>query len=403
MLTADLLVAATRGGQVVPRYVPLEGDEAIPWLARAGELIELFTSHVGRRRGQLDDALADRVAGRTDFRVDRGLAKLLADRAQFRGLSGDEAAALRRRVFVAAAQARAAGAFERDAVLEALGEGPPRAVLRDLYGDLKENETLEAAWGVTPRELLERYNLALAQAVLLRARELDVEVRRADPPRLRQLVRHVRFHGLLQEARRDADGCVRLRLDGPLSIFGATPRYGVRMAGFLPALLLCEDWRLEASVQLAKGGRRRRFELTPEAGLVSPRADTGAWLPELVEGFPARFSEAAPEWSVDREVELLSLGGEVVVPDFRFVHGASGWTGYLEVLGYWRRGGVERRLEVLRTHEAPNLILALDQRLRLGKQGARGLSAAVVPFRDVPSSRKVRAALEALRAGDQAV
>lgn len=398
MLTADLLVANVRSGQVRPRYVPTAGDDAAPWVERAQALIDLFAAHVGRRRGELDEAIADRVAGRTDFRVDRGLAKLLSDRATFRRVDPEEAAALRRQVFVAAALARGAGSFDRDAVLAEAGGDAPGAVLDRLYGDLKENELLEATGDLTATELLERYNLALAQAVLLRARELDVEVRRADPPRLRQLLRHVRFHGLLQEARRDEAETVRLRLDGPLSIFGATPRYGVRMAGFLPALLLCEDWTLTARVQLSKGGRIRPFELTPAQGLVSPRADTGAWLPELVEAFPARFSEVASDWSIDRQVGLLNLGGEVVVPDFRFVHQASGWTGYLEVLGYWRRGGVERRLELLRTHDTPNLILALDQRLKLGKRGAKGLAAGVVPFRDVPSARKVRAALEALRA-----
>jgi uncharacterized protein len=393
-----MLVADVRKGVVVPRYVPTIGPDAVPMLARASELIDLYWEHAGRRRGDLNDALSLRSGGRPDFKVDRGLAKLLADRTTFRGLSNADATVLRKRVFEAAAIARQAGTFDREAILEAVGDevgSSAQEVAESLYGDLKANEIVEAVESIEPEELLERYNLALAQAVLLRALTLEVTVTNAEPPRLRQLLRHVKFHGLLQEAKREGD-VVSLKLDGPLSIFSATPRYGVRMAGFLPALLLCREWKLEARVQFGRGRRKRDFSLTPELGLKSRRRDVGAWLPELIEAFSARFVEVAPEWRVDREVPLLNLAGEVLVPDFRFVH-ESGWQGWMEVLGYWRRGAVAKRLKVLRETDAPRLVLAVDQSLKLGKQSTKGLKGPVVSFRDVPNAKKVFKALEALR------
>lgn len=402
MLTADMLVANVKKGRILPCYLPTEGPEAERHLARAAELIALFAAHVGTHRGVLDAALQDRVAGRPDFKVDRGLSKLLEDRTTFRGLAHEEAMELRRQVFEAATVARAAGAFDRKAVLESVAAGLGQtalAVEESLFGDLKTNEVIDATEAIDPAQLLERYNLALAQAVLLRALTLTVTVSEADPPRLRQLLRHVKFHGLLQEAGRDEAGDVVLRLDGPMSIFSATPRYGVKMAGFLPALLLCKQWTLEATVQFGKGRRKREFLLTPEDALVSRRRDVGAWLPDLVEAFAARFAEVAPDWSVDREVPLLNLGGEVVVPDFRFVHAESGWQGWLEVLGYWRRGGVARRLQVLRGRDTPGLVIAVDQGLKLGKQSVKGLKGPVVAFRDVPNAKKVLGCLEALRVG----
>lgn len=405
MLTADLLIASQRSGQVYPRYLPTEGDAAQAYLEQARQLIAIFEAHAGQPRAELDQALKQRTAGRPDFKLERGLAKLLEDKSEFVGLPHEAAAAQRQRLFAAAAEARRERRFDRGSLLTAHELPADVAALDELrlslYGDLKRNERLVGAELPDPEELLERYNLALAQAVLLRALELSVTVRWADPPRLRQLLRHVKFHGLLQEATRRDDGGVFLRLDGPLSIFSATPRYGVRMAGFLPALLLCEDWELDASVQFGRGRRRRRFRLTPHTGLKSRRRDAGAWLPELVEAFADRFAElAGPAWEVDREVPFLNLGGEVVVPDFRFRHPASGWEGCLEVLGYWRRGGVARRLKVLRAHGQGNLIVAVDRSLKLGSEGVKGLKGPVLPFRDLPSARKVLKLLEGLRAGD---
>lgn len=415
MLTSDLLAARVRRGRVHPFYLDLEGEAAHDGLARAAALIEIYGAHVGRSRGELDDALKARTSGSPHWRLERGLSKLLRDKARFQGLSSEPAAALRARVFRAAAEARSGEGFVRQAVLERVrrevqpadleledseGDGERGVEVADLehglYGDLKRNERVISAWEPTPRQLLERYNMALAQACLLRAQSLEVEVLKADPPRLRQLLRQVKFQGLLQEARRKRGGKIVLKLDGPLSIFGGTARYGVKMAGFLPALLLCEDWRLSAKVELGRGRTLRRFELTPEQGLVTHARDVGAWLPDLIEAFADRFAELTTDWTVDREVPLLNLGGELVVPDFRFVH-AEGFEASMEVLGYWRRGGVARRLEVLADGGAPNLILAVDQSLRLGDEGVKGLSGPVVPFREIPNARTVLRALEKLR------
>lgn len=416
MLTADLLRATSRGGLVRPQWLPTEGPGGDAARARAAELIAVFAEHVGRPRGALDEAVEARVAGRPDPKLDRGLVKLLEDRARFVGLPPEEAAVRRRTVFEAAAARRRADApefdgdleaelvldptwFDRGGLLATVAAGfdtTAERVDRELYGDLSENEVLEAFESLPPEELVERYNLALAQAVLLRAMKLRVTIERADPPRLRQLIRHVKFHGLMTAARRDGDVVV-LELDGPLSIFSATPRYGVKMAGFLPALLLCEAWSLEAEVQLGHARQRRTFVLDPSAGLRSRARDAGAWLPELVEAFERRFAEVAPDWEIDRAVPLLNLGGEVVVPDFRFVHKKSRFEASLEVLGYWRRGAVDRRLAALREHGAPRLVLALDPGLKVGEEKLRGLEGPVVSFRDVPDARKVRKALEDLR------
>ncbi|MEZ6184638.1 MAG: DUF790 family protein [Planctomycetota bacterium] len=400
MLTADLLRARVKDGRVQPSYLPTDGPRSDGWRALAQSLLEVYAEHVGRPRHELDDALEAITAGRPDFKVSKGFKKLLDDRSTWTGVAPALAAERREALFTAAARLRQAGRFDRaQALAEAAAslELSVTALEAGLYGDLKANELLEAHDSLSPAELVDRYNLALAQATLLRAQTLKVEVRGAPPERLRQLVRHVKFHGLLTRCSRDGD-TVRLELDGPLSLFEATPRYGVRMAGFLPALLLCHDWRLEATVQFGKGRRKRPFELDPSAELKTHRRDVGAWQPEHLRAFAARFAEVQDGYALDTEVEPLTLGETLVVPDYRFVHRESGWTGYLEVLGYWRRGSVNRRLEAIADHEAP-LVLALEKGLKVDRADV-AKRPCVVPFREIPNARKVHKALEALRTAE---
>ncbi|MCA8925222.1 MAG: DUF790 family protein [Planctomycetes bacterium] len=398
MLTADLLQAKVRKGVVEPRYLPTEGPEAAGWQELAQALIDTYVAHVGQPRHALEQALDDLTAGRPDFKVCKGFRKLLDDRSDWAGLTPAVAAERRQALFARAAALRAAGAFDRaQALREAAAElGVEEAELEgSLYGDLKLNELLRAHEPWSAAQFVDRYNLALAQATLLRAQSLKVTVRGAPPERLRQLVRNVKFHGLLTLCAREGD-TLRLELDGPLSLFEATPRYGVRMAQFLPTLLLCADWSLEATVQLGKGRRMRAFRLDPSAALKTHSRDVGAWTPEVVPAFAARFAEVVKGWTIDTAVEPLILGQTVVVPDFRFVHAESGWVGYLEVLGYWRRTSVTRRLEAIEAHDAP-LLLALEKGLKVdGADLAK--RPCVIPFREVPDARKVRKGLEALRA-----
>jgi len=398
MLTADLLRARVTKGVVEPRYLPTEGPRAPGWRELAQTLCDAYVAHVGQPRHALEDALDALCAGRPDFKVSKGFRKLLDDRSTWAGLTPAVAAERRQALFSRAAELRRAGRFERvEALRQAAAalELEPAELEGGLYGDLKRNELLSEHPPLAGAQLVERYNLALAQATLLRAESLRVEVTGAPPERLRQLVRNVKWHGLLTLCEREGE-TLRLELDGPLSLFQSTPRYGVRMAGFLPALLLCEAWSLEATVQLGKRRRKQRFVLDPSAGLATHRRDVGAWVPDTVPAFAKRFAEVAEEWSLDTEVAALALGETLVVPDFRFVHRESGWIGYLEVLGYWRRGSVKRRLEAIAAHDAP-LVLALEKGLKVDKANL-AKAARIVPFREIPDARKVRKALEALRA-----
>src|SRR5205807_10504223 len=141
--------------------------------------------------------------------VHQGLAKLLEDRCEFEIVAGHPPEQLRDLVFRAAAQHRAAPpgdclrpALDRAAVLEEVA-GPlgltPQQVEQGLFADLKSEQRLTKFKDTTPERLLQRYNVALAQAVLLRSTGVHVAIRGEPPQRYRQLLRLVKFHRLVCE------------------------------------------------------------------------------------------------------------------------------------------------------------------------------------------------------------
>jgi len=130
----------------------------------------------------------------------------------------------------------------------------------------------------TAERLLQRYNVALAQAVLLRSTHVQVVVRGEPTQRYRQLLRGVKFHRLVCELERLGPDSFRMHLDGPMSLFSATQKYGLQLALFLPAVLLCRDFELKAELRWGPQRRPKTFVLTSADRLVAHLPDSGTFL-----------------------------------------------------------------------------------------------------------------------------
>ena len=76
MLTSDLLLTRTEGPYLYPRYVRTDAPR---FTRMAEELIAIYAAHAGKPRRELTTALSQYAEDRTDFRIQRGLAKLLRD------------------------------------------------------------------------------------------------------------------------------------------------------------------------------------------------------------------------------------------------------------------------------------------------------------------------------------
>ena len=113
------------------------------------------------------------------------------------------------------------------------------------------------------QNLMHRYNLSLAQGALLNSMNIVVKLPSSTPPaRLRQLTRWLKFQRLLCAVDKNKTDGLTLHIDGPLSLFRTTQKYGFQIALFLPALLLCPEFELEAELLWGKTKKPCKFQIT---------------------------------------------------------------------------------------------------------------------------------------------
>ncbi|WP_295813900.1 DUF790 family protein [uncultured Deinococcus sp.] len=406
MLPTELLLFRVRAGLVEPRRLrPTTGN-----LGTADMLIQTFEAHIGKRRHELDEELRTLEAGRQDFRVMRGLAHLLANRGTFEAGGHVEPGHVRARVFALAQDhvpSRRHTAHLLEQAARALSTDTPVSpaeVAAALYADLPDQQTLVALDAPTPLELIQLYDLSQAQGMLYRAYSLVITARRNEPSRYKQLLKYLKFFGLMVTVEGDADVGFTLTLDGPTSLFGSTTRYGLALAKFLPALLHVTKWDLSAAVKPRRDlawvdpkDDEWSFQLTSEDGYVSHYPEPRDHDSALESGFVERFAKLDTGWVLEREVDLVPVPGGVILPDFRLVR--EGRSVLVEIVGYWRPEYLRKKFDLLRRSGRTDVIVCVSERLNLEKAGVdpSDFGDRVVWFKGVLNPRDVLAVADRVR------
>jgi predicted nuclease of restriction endonuclease-like RecB superfamily len=397
MLTRELLEHGVRGGVLRPRFV----DPRQPALLELAEdLVGVVALGAGETRGALEEALLARARSHPRPRVALGLVKLLLDRMTFE--EPDEAAeTLRQRVFAEAQEVRRA--LPRDASLEA-GLAALAARLaavtgrdldllrRDLYRDLGDERPLVSWDPLAAPALLDRYNLALAQGLLVYSRRVVLTVERAGTAEVRRLLRWLRFCRLVAEIRREGDAW-SLAVEGPAALFDSGKKYGLMLATFLQAVPLLEAYRLDAEVTLPRRAPVN-LQLTHLDPLVSPLAAGAGHVPEEIRRTLEGLEGGA--WTVELSPEPRPVGATgLCVPDLALRHPGRGLEIAVELFHPWHRHALERRLAELSARPDPHLLLGVDRALAKDPEVARRLEgeAQVFLFNAFPGARVLLAAL----------
>lgn len=360
MLTKELLRVRTGKRRVLPQFI----DSNSPALLELAEnLIEVFYRSLGEKREEIEEQLRIYHEGSRDFLIVRGLMKLLMDRCDFASPEEIDPPALRHQLFEEAAQRRREGKFRREEILAKIGAElklKEETLLENLYSDLKSQQRLIKFKGTTPLQLLQRYNTALAQGILLQALSLEVEVE-GSPPEYRQLFRYMKFFRLLYTLHPQPSGRYKIVLDGPMTLFQSSTKYGLQMANFLLALLKMPYFFLKAEVIWGKQKKKKEFELDSSSGLKSSLRDPNYWMPEEFQTFVERFQKLDTPWTIEENPDILHLGPkQVLIPDYKFLRRDTYQKAYLEIFGYWKPRGVLKCLSHLKDQ---NLILALSEKL----------------------------------------
>jgi predicted nuclease of restriction endonuclease-like RecB superfamily len=382
MLTSDLALSWQRGERITPRYVETRDAK---YVAEAENLIAVFREHQGRTRGALEGALQEYVGVGTDYKILRGLIKLLMDRCAFEVESVVEPAAIRRALFLAARGAHPVNTLAaRDDVVKQVASDlicAPDDVVGGLYADLPSKGKLIDFEEVTAVELLDRYNLAQAQALLYRCVALHLSVKSDSAASYRQLFGAIKAYRLIHAIEGSAASGYEIRLDGPISMFHRSQKYGIQMAVFLPALLTCRNWRLRAEITTKLRGSAF-FELTSEQQQLR-----SAYLSESMGENPehekllTKWARFESEWQLTRSREVVDLGAHAFIPDFVLRHPASGREVYLEVLGFWTPRSLKERLQELEASGFEDFLIAAWDELRGSREPLTRVPPHVIIFK----------------------
>ncbi len=401
MLSPEHVRVRKKAGEL--KLLALDKDLLERAVALAREVSDVAREHVGMTRDEVVRAWLSIEHAPRERRILAGLMKLAEDASEFEMPEGVDPPALRSEIFLEAARLRRSdepNAFDRSVIVARAAESrsmTSEALEAALFADLRGAHRLVRAALPAPDVLVERYREAQVQAVLLRAVRVVARVRCASPDAYRELFRKLKFRRLLHRIAPIEDG-YRIEIDGPFSLFQGVAKYGLELALVLPALEACSSLDLEADVRWSERSRALKFRHRGGTG----RRDTDkaeglrTEVVELAEGLDALDAgwRATP---ADKIFDLPGVG--VCVPDLRVARGRDRAEVFVEVLGYWSRASVWKRVELAERGLGGHakMLFVVSSRLRVSEEVLdESESAALYVYKGKINAQAVLRKVEAL-------
>lgn len=382
-----------------PLYVSPE--EYAP-LAR--KLIDFYRESVGTKKRVLLEKISlieNQEDATADYKLVRGLSTLLERSCVFEVHSAIDPRVARRSVFELASKRTAATAEQVKSVLadaSSLLSLQEAELEVSLWADLDDELFLKTFTPPSsPEDLIKRYNLSLAQTSLFKCSRMEFTA----SGNWKNIFRSIKWLGLMYSIEKLSSSSVRtVSLDGPMSLFKMTDRYGVALAKLLPSIVESDSWTIKAELVDRKKNRILSFEESSEhlremvviSTTTSDETRTLQFDSSVEEKFARKFIALRTGWILKREPEPLVVYEEqtgkqsVIIPDFSFelpeTEREDG-TGeeeekkkrrkrvYLEIVGFWTQEYMQRKLAKLssllqsdhRHHGDIDLFVAADESL----------------------------------------
>jgi uncharacterized protein len=402
MLTLQLLRVRTRNGAIYPLFCTREDD-----IELAKKMIQEFeqTWKNKEKKAVLEDrisAMEESDAG-SDYKLVRAFYALLERRCKFKSRESNsdndgetsstipiiDPPRIRKAVFEESSKRGfALTELERveiaDSVASKLHLPSHDVVLKALWSDLDDNLILDYFDAIDPEALVGWYNLSLMQTLLFNCTKLDFYI--SGGSNWKRVLRSVKRLGLmyhLQQPRQQEENRIICSLEGPLSLFKLTDRYGTLLAKLLPSIIFPLDkkrevgsggeWHLDAWIVRKTMDGRKIYEFkiskneipelmtdpfssipsssVTEKELTGPSSsslynDYNNFDSAVEEKFAKRFEQAETGWRLTREPDPLVLSnGGAFIPDFMFEKYNKKI--YLEIVGFWTKEYLERKLQKL--------------------------------------------------------
>lgn len=369
MLTKDLLKFTKRSGKVHPKYLNSK-DPVI--LDVAKKLSDIYASASDQLMTELEtqlDSLFDQPAAYYS-----GFCKLLNDRCKFHEDDGD-CMEQRWRWFklsrelrhdMASAEASRSD-FEQQFSLAA--EKSLDTIKHELYSDLPSFRRLKSFESISPKGLIDRYNCAQIQGLLIHAQSMKVTINgRPSIEQKRALVQKLKFHRLLAQIDVDGDQ-MELDISGPLSLIDSRQTYGMRLSNFFPYILLFDKWTLSAELRLDR--QNLILELDQKKAIASHYKGLTGYIPPEFQNFLSAFNAKATttdDWRALQASDFIPLAGKsYLFPDMKISKSGNA-TVYMEIFHRWHQFQLGERLDALAKTPGLRILLAICKSLKLKEE-----------------------------------
>ncbi len=231
-----------------------------------------------------------------------------------------------------------------------------------MYSDLPEFNKVTKFKEISPKSLINRYNVALVQGFLFYCEHVKINIPIIDTAKgdLRYLLKQIKFFQLSVQINKNAD-YVEILLDGPLSLFLHTQKYGFNLAAFFPALILLKKWEIEAKIEIGKLAKQQGIlNLNQKSPLVSHYKLYSSYVPEEFLMFENLFLEKEIEWKIFSECdEILFDGKNYFFPDYNFINNKKSI--YLELFHPWHKQAIKQRIQYFENEHPYHLIIGVSK------------------------------------------
>lgn len=311
-----------------------------------------------------------------DHKLVRGLFALLQRRAVFQRIQPSDKIVnpqvVRQRLFEESSkQGLALSVLQRQNIIKQIAEHmhlQPKEAEVVMWSDKEENLILAQFDVITPKDLILWYNLSLAQTFLFKCTGLEFYVKGGI--HWKRVLRDVKKYGLMyslehemyHDEKDNKDSSIKCVLDGPLSLFKMTDRYGTSMAKLLPSIVGTPTWKISGSIvrKNESGQKIYEFELSSENTKdfirkvidstyhsdMQNNSDNHVYDSSSEAAFAKKFCQYFDQrdklgWKISREPDPLIANGKAMIPDFLFER--FGQKVYLEIVGFWTKEYIDRK------------------------------------------------------------
>lgn len=353
-------------GHIIPKFIDTNDCELQDY---SQALIEVLKTSLGKTRKEIEGELQNiHLAFEGEENLKKGMEHLIFRKMEFDSDIGDEIYEFRNSIFAEAKKIFLESDFESIQSFQnkvSLSSNMSlNAMQKQIYCDLPQDHKVQNFKNMSIKALLHLYNLSLVQGLLMHCENLEITIPNYGQSilELRHLLKQMRFYQLVAKIESFENKYI-FKIDGPLSLFYQTQKYGLQLACFFPCVVLLPEWQISADIQF--GNKTRgigQLVLDNTDGLVSHYKSFNSYVPEEVQLFINNFNSKTADWQVQGYLgEILFDGEQYFFPDLEFKNGSS--VCLLEVFHSWHKSVLAKRINALEKGKTIPLLFAVSKDL----------------------------------------